>query len=1200
MAEEKSEIPLTTNEIPLSVPQVPEQPGTPPVLPLTLHPDHPTESGLTLEAERKIAEAANACLEYLDHIIELKNVALKQVTALPGFDKIPDEGEVGNFQSLNELLSYLVVSLIKVRARHDYNYVLNSISVDELGRYMPKIFNAEMNKRIREALFSGTALPSNKEIEEMFKQWFINARKRLPKPEEADAWLVQQTDGLKTVISGVGAVSQRWVKLFGEVIALTENNNMVNYHIEEILKNIYNYMKSDTSFKYFRLKEDKELYPFDLTAINADWGKYCQEQTSYTRRVMRGSGVIMNSAGIAHSIRDSIRSARTKAVNVTKKYIDRHELIDEVKKTLRDFLVERIKNSDFEKAYGGLFKYIYNEKGDDLKPLFIESIIKYVDAKPFGQHSNDGDSMSEKMIETEFSKQLLAALESGVRNLSELENTIKDLTKSSKEKILQDAPGFAENWLTLTGDNNDKFMELIKDKSFLAAPEDEQNKILKSLTSTLPLQVLPTIGPSLEFNRVSLQKKIKKINDRISSEKSISDEQFINEYFDLKRDLLTLKKSQMFSNMISARRDIKMKVARDIGATFENATNMILGKAADSRHMTPSDLSSHSARLKNTIINEMITNKNFLPLRELGEELEKLQLAHMRAMSKSLNESPHAADIPSLVLRVLTAQEPNNSEVYIPEENKIANIHRSGTKYYLIAQFLHDDRFLIEPDAPADERRKKATELARLIFEFLSTDTSDSEYSDQYDYNDSLVAYRAAFNHAYKSGASPSAMVEVAEAFAPLIHDNSFTDLHLASTRESFTNIVTHPNFKDIAKSHIVQQLMDTFAKLAWANSNIINDETLDDKLVKLVSSRVATQSQVDNAKYIMDIIKNKKPINFDRDSLLKLQAIIRDGEYIIEAVSNSSFTEFMQYHEPKDEMVQDAVKWEQPAFRFQALRDRSPEHFTIGIHTDCCQHLGGAGANAAIDSFINSLAGVLTMEVKDGEHWELAYQSYFHYIPEQKAYILDNIEGVEKYFGKIKKLTGHEADELYALWAQHMKGKYPELTYIALGLSYTKIPTSRFAPHVQEEDPRRFHDHVAGDEYSDYDENNGVNLLEFNSEIPITENAYHSNDDESAIVLGGNRDDYVVKINDELSTLRNNLWASSSGTPHYSNFNRHERLFKRIALQFLAMHGVKKSMNTPIEEIDRAIQKITAPVRAARLLYRSKLFEAKMKRGIK
>jgi hypothetical protein len=483
-----------------------------------------------------------------------------------------------------------------------------------------------------------------------------------------------------------------------------------------------------------------------------------------------------------------------------------------------------------------------------------------------------------------------------------------------------------------------------------------------------------------------------------------------------------------------------------------------------------------------------------------------------------------------------------------------------------------------------------------MLFEFLSKDTRSSEYNDQFDYEDGLLAYRAAFNYAYKNaGISPSSMVDVAEAFASLVHDNSFADLHLDSTKKTFTSIVSHPNFKDIAKSKIVWQLLDNFAKLRWAESNIINGETFDDKLKKLISSNVISQTQADNVKYILDMVNNKSVIDFDRNSLLKLQTMIRDSEYVIEAVSNSSFAEFMKYHEPKDPMVQDAVEWEQPKFRFRALPDKSPEHFTIGIKTDCCQHLGGAGANAAIDSFINNLAGVLIMEVKDDGNWELAYQSYFHYVPEQHAYILDNIEGVKKYFPKIKSLTGHDADELYALWAQHMKSKYPEITYIALGLEYTKIPTSRFAPHTLEEDPRHFHDYIADEAYSDYDEDNGVNLLEFKSDMPIV-TEHGTQDDDNEIIIGGKRSDYVVKINNELSSLLRHIANGNN----YINFSKYEQTFKKSLLQFLAMHGIKKTMKTPMEEIDKAIQKLAVSSKTARMLYRSKLFQFRMKRGMK
>lgn len=1202
MADNASEIPL---KLPEPSPAQPVETTAPAEVPLTLHPEHTTQNGLTLDAERKIEEAANLCLEHFAHIAEVKNSIQSMIQRAPGLTETPSSDAVGNFTSLQDMITTIITAAVKVRAQVTFDYSLKILAKTYFDREgdFPPIFTKEVKNRIKDAIINSTELPSNKEIENMFKEWFTSTKAKLPKPEEADAWLLEQTTkGLSNIVSRVATIARLCNNNIAKASQILEDKGLITRNVEETLKDFYNLFKNEFRKEaYLRLKDNTQLYPYDIYSMNLAWGQCYNDAIDYSKRAMVDSGVITNTRNIAHNIKNSIDRQRQQITVIGRKYLNTYELADEVTVALKGFLKERIKNSDFEKTYGNLFKYIYNERGDDLKPLFIEAIINDIDLKPYGHKAENDGTLTKIKIESEFNDQMLKALESGATSAQEIEGKISELTKNSRQAIFESLPGFVENWLTLTGENHHKFMELIQDEGFSKLPDEEQSRKLKELTATLPLQVLSRVGPSLDFNRVSLQRRIRDYNEKIGQEQDIKDEEFIKNYNDFKKELTTLKKSQLFARMIDARRSIGMRVARDIGSTFESATNMAVGIIPNPKTTVPAQYNQTVEATKTTIVNEMIKNNEYLPLRELGEELEKLQLATMRTQSKGLNDSPNTADMTSLVLRLLTAQEPTNTEIYIPNESSISKIHRSPAKYYLAAEFLHSDKFLISKDSPPEERRQKGAELAKFLFEFLSKDTKDSEYSDQFEYSDSMVAYRAAFNHAYKdAGISPSSMVDVAEAFASLVHDNSFTDLHVATKRETFTAVVNHPNFKDIAKSKIVWQLLDNYSKLKWAafsGDNIEGNEEFDDTLKRLITSGVITQVQADNVKYIMDFVDNKKSIDFDRDSLIKLQTMIRDSEYVIEAISNSSFTEFMQYHEPKDPMVQKAVEWDQPKFRFRALPDKSPEHFTIGIKTDCCQHLGGAGANAAIDSFINNLAGVLVVEVKDDGHWELAYQSYFHYVPEQHAYILDNVEGVEKYFSKIKSLTGHEADELYSLWAQHMKSKYPEITYIALGLDYTKIPTSRFAPHTQEEDPRRFHDHIADEEYSDYDEDNGVNLLEFKPEMPITHE--RESEDDNEIVLGGKRSDYVVKINKDLSQLRGDLYDSTRST-NYNSFSKYERMFKKSLLQFLAMHGIKKTMKTPMEEIDKAIQKLAVSSKTARMLYRSKLFQSKMKRGMK
>jgi hypothetical protein len=167
------------------------------------------------------------------------------------------------------------------------------------------------------------------------------------------------------------------------------------------------------------------------------------------------------------------------------------------------------------------------------------------------------------------------------------------------------------------------------------------------------------------------------------------------------------------------------------------------------------------------------------------------------------------------------------------------------------------------------------------------------------------------------------------------------------------------------------------------------------------------------------------------------------------------------------------------PTFRFRTLKDYDPYHFRIGIDTDCCQRLGGAGSAAAIDSFINPLAGVVALEIKMAGEWRLAAQSYFHWVPEDNGIILDNIEHVRKLglVKKIKDITGYSFPEMYIALGDHLKAQGIE--EFLIGKEYTDvIDEEHFNRSKKKEDPRSFE---VDEPYSDYDPNDSYNIFDAN-----------------------------------------------------------------------------------------------------------------------
>lgn len=161
--------------------------------------------------------------------------------------------------------------------------------------------------------------------------------------------------------------------------------------------------------------------------------------------------------------------------------------------------------------------------------------------------------------------------------------------------------------------------------------------------------------------------------------------------------------------------------------------------------------------------------------------------------------------------------------------------------------------------------------------------------------------------------------------------------------------------------------------------------------------------------------------------------------------------------------------------YEFKVLKDLDPTHFRIGIDTDCCQRIGGAGSEAAIDSFINSQSGVLVLYYNSA----ILSQSYFHFIPQDNGFILDNIEynktEVQKIDKNIKDNQSLVLTEIYKKYAELLKEKYPEIKYLKLGKEQTKILTQEFKESELEEDPRRF---KVDDPYTDFDESDHVDLF--------------------------------------------------------------------------------------------------------------------------
>lgn len=247
----------------------------------------------------------------------------------------------------------------------------------------------------------------------------------------------------------------------------------------------------------------------------------------------------------------------------------------------------------------------------------------------------------------------------------------------------------------------------------------------------------------------------------------------------------------------------------------------------------------------------------------------------------------------------------------------------------------------------------------------------------------------------------------------------------------------------------------------------------------KMVSSRfIETIKEVYNIEKLDDFIEylSLDSFGFDETTFLNTKEILAILGYGLNIITQiSALSKYYKKAKPKNKSLFKGNMTTE-SFRFRVLEDLDPYHFQVGIDTDCCQAIGGAGEKAAVDSFINPLAGVILLEVKNKGEWVLAAQSYFHYVPEQEIIILDNIEAVpdRKLKKSIREITGYSFAEMYFVLAKHLESQ--GIAEVLVGKEYTTIISKHeFEKDSRKKDPRSF---SVSRPYSDYRSKNSYNIL--------------------------------------------------------------------------------------------------------------------------
>lgn len=264
--------------------------------------------------------------------------------------------------------------------------------------------------------------------------------------------------------------------------------------------------------------------------------------------------------------------------------------------------------------------------------------------------------------------------------------------------------------------------------------------------------------------------------------------------------------------------------------------------------------------------------------------------------------------------------------------------------------------------------------------------------------------------------------------------------------------------------------------------------EVLKDILEKNRRLIIPNDSYEEKYEYLVDILNRFNKFDVNTLEYSSMQTSKEFDDFVGSVLSKPNFLRFFQsatqiisnYHivreyisltDPKDESVFSA-NMVTDDYRFRVLGNLDPYHFQVGGDTDCCQIIGGAGEQAAIDSFINPTAGVVVLESNQGGTWRLVSQSYFHVfnLEDGKAgLILDNIEA-----GSLGENVMKNVPSAYAVLAKYLEGK--GFFLVGCGKAYTLIISdSHFASTSLPNDPRSF---KTENPYTDFSPKSFYNLL--------------------------------------------------------------------------------------------------------------------------
>lgn len=466
---------------------------------------------------------------------------------------------------------------------------------------------------------------------------------------------------------------------------------------------------------------------------------------------------------------------------------------------------------------------------------------------------------------------------------------------------------------------------------------------------------------------------------------------------------------------------------------------------------------------------------------ELAEKTNLKNYKNIENLDSTNNELLN--DITRFVYDILGKNEQDAEKTSLPGKMRV----KISDQFYsqMVKSYLIKEKDEFENEATREQSIVRQHRLAdTIVSSLIAIANTPSSIRENIPHNSDMMI-SSVLSHWSLLNLSPEKKIKIAEQMFDVIHAYEGYP-----TQETIWYMLDHPDSNRYSDSALVQRVFNCSLKLG----KLFQEKKFETNYNAALQRNLVTKDQYNAALEVYNILADRQRLDF-RDPKSTFRKL-RNAETFLSTLSEvDGITQYIDKSEPKvPELFEANYEFETPNkthIRLRVLPAKDPQHFSVGVETECCQYLGGVGEDATIDGFVNPLASVLVVEhSKDNEntepddrHWNLLYQSYFHWLPKEQTFILDNIEANPNYTGNVENMTGVKPEVIYSLWAKHMKNKFPNMPYLGLGKAYTKIPVNRFKPMKLEEDPRSFSDKIE-EPYSDFNHKDFINLLQEDSNI--------------------------------------------------------------------------------------------------------------------